>query len=85
MLKDLRICECLNISSLPTLPQALEEFTLKWCTDELMKSCQTIGHPNWQKIENIPKKEFICPEGCELYLLRIRNKRASLGTDIRRR
>lgn len=85
LLKDLMICECLNISSLPTLPQALEEFTLKWCTDELMKSCQTIGHPNWQKIENVPKKEFICPEGYELDLLRIRNKRASLGTDIRRR
>ncbi|KQK02211.1 hypothetical protein BRADI_3g61040v3 [Brachypodium distachyon] len=84
LLKDLMICECLNISSLPTLPQALEEFTLKWCSDELMKSCQTIGHPNWGKIENVPKKEFTCPEGYEIDLLRIRNKRASLGTDIRR-
>lgn len=50
---------CLNIQSLPTLPQSLEEFTVLKCNDEFMESCQTVGHPNWQKIEHIPNKTFI--------------------------
>ncbi|XP_051229540.1 putative disease resistance protein RGA4 [Lolium perenne] len=62
-LKALMICECLNICSLPILPQSLEEFTLKWCSDEFMRTCETAGHPNWQKIEDIPKQKIIFPEG----------------------
>jgi Leucine-rich repeat (LRR) protein len=55
-LKTLEIIRCSNIRSLPTLPQSLERFDLLSCNKELMKSCQTVGHPYWQKIEHIPIK-----------------------------
>ncbi|KAM0843923.1 hypothetical protein ACQ4PT_057383 [Festuca glaucescens] len=55
-LEKLVIFRCMNIQSLPTLPQSLEEFTASWCNHEFLESCQTVGHPNWQKIEHIPKK-----------------------------
>ncbi|XP_037409438.1 putative disease resistance protein RGA3 [Triticum dicoccoides] len=57
-LKSMQITGCLNIWSLPTLPQSLEVFTLYCCNHEFMKSCETMGHPNWQKIEHIPQKYF---------------------------
>ncbi|XP_071681891.1 putative disease resistance RPP13-like protein 1 [Lolium perenne] len=57
-LKELGIHRCLNIRSLPTLPQSLEDFVLSRCDDKFMKSCQTFRHPNWQKIEHIPRKRF---------------------------
>ncbi|KAF7050771.1 hypothetical protein CFC21_059093 [Triticum aestivum] len=55
-LKKLEIEWCSEIRSLPTLPQSLEEFSVEWCNDGFMKSCQIFGHPNWQKIEHIPRK-----------------------------
>lgn len=55
-LKRLVMYKCLNILSLPTLPQSLERFLLHKCNDGFMKSCQTVGHPNWEKIEHIPEK-----------------------------
>uniref|UniRef100_A0ACD5ZPN6 Uncharacterized protein n=1 Tax=Avena sativa TaxID=4498 RepID=A0ACD5ZPN6_AVESA len=55
-LKELFIDGCLNIRSLPALPQSLEEFRLDGCNAELTKSCLTVGHPYWQKVEHIPKK-----------------------------
>uniref|UniRef100_A0ACD5W8A1 Uncharacterized protein n=1 Tax=Avena sativa TaxID=4498 RepID=A0ACD5W8A1_AVESA len=57
-LKELWIHACVNLRSLPTLPQSLENFALVYCNDELVKSCQAVGHPNWQKIEHIPHKEI---------------------------
>ncbi|XP_037471224.1 putative disease resistance protein RGA4, partial [Triticum dicoccoides] len=57
-LKKLEIISCHYIQSLPTLPESLEEFELLYCNDEFMESCQTVGHPNWQKIEQIPEKRF---------------------------
>jgi hypothetical protein len=62
-LKRVTIYLCLNIRWLPTLPQTLEELTLRWCNDDFTKTCETIGHPNWQKIEHIPKKMFIYSKG----------------------
>ncbi|XP_037429953.1 putative disease resistance protein RGA1 [Triticum dicoccoides] len=56
LLKQLYIWCCKNIRSLPTLPQSIEELYLASCNHELMKSCKTAGHPNWQKIEHIPRK-----------------------------
>ncbi|KAM3399271.1 hypothetical protein ACQJBY_004579 [Aegilops geniculata] len=56
LLKKLHIFYCENIRSLPTLPQSIEQLYLVSCNDELMESCKTAGHPNWQKIEHIPKK-----------------------------
>ncbi|KAF7068310.1 hypothetical protein CFC21_074082 [Triticum aestivum] len=50
----LEIHRCPNIQSLPALPSSLERFFLRSCSEELMSSCETIGHPNWQKIQRIP-------------------------------
>jgi hypothetical protein len=57
-LKKLEIHKCLNILSLPTLPQSLEEFKLVECNGEFMESCKKVGHPNWKKIEHIPMKRW---------------------------
>jgi hypothetical protein len=57
-LKELGIFLCSNIRSLPSLPQCLEMFSLYWCNDEFMVSCQTAGHPNWEKLEPIEGKFF---------------------------
>ncbi|CAM0958928.1 unnamed protein product [Alopecurus aequalis] len=62
-LKDLRIAYCLNIRSLPSLPQSLEKFTLYKCNYKFMLSCKIVGHPNWEKIEHIPEKIFIDRSG----------------------
>ncbi|CAM0874168.1 unnamed protein product [Alopecurus aequalis] len=58
LLKKLEIHKCFNISSLPTLPQSLEEVKLVDCNREFMESCQKVGHPNWQKIKHIPMKKW---------------------------
>jgi hypothetical protein len=57
-LKELAINSCCNIRSLPSLPQSLEKFNLFMCDDEFMVSCQTVGHPNWEKIEHIQEQYF---------------------------
>ncbi|CAM0958932.1 unnamed protein product [Alopecurus aequalis] len=57
-LKELHIGKNRNIQSLPTLPRSLEEFHLYHCDPKFTKSCLTVGHPNWQKIEHVPKKTF---------------------------
>ncbi|KAB8116074.1 hypothetical protein EE612_057030 [Oryza sativa] len=54
-LHELKMYFCLNIQSLPKLPRSLEEFGLGACDDEFMRSCKTIGHPNWHKIQHIPR------------------------------
>ncbi|KAF8730896.1 hypothetical protein HU200_016768 [Digitaria exilis] len=58
LLKKLEIYKCLNIRSLPALPQSLETFRLDRCDVVFMRSCQTIGDPNWNKIQHIPNREF---------------------------
>ncbi|VAH11948.1 unnamed protein product [Triticum turgidum subsp. durum] len=58
LLENLNIVGCKNIRCLPALPQSIEWFSLTSCNDELMESCKTAGHPNWQKIEHIPRKRF---------------------------
>jgi hypothetical protein len=60
-LQHLNIYFCFNIRSLPALPRSLVSFHLTYCTEEFMRSCQTIGDPNWQKIQHIPKKEIDDP------------------------
>jgi hypothetical protein len=63
-LKRLLIFNCLKIQSLPVLPGSLEVFILINCNHELMKSCQTDGHENWQKIERVHEKIIIAdPRG----------------------
>jgi hypothetical protein len=57
-LKKLVIFVCPNIRSLPSLPQSLEMFILHGYNDEFMESCQTAGHPNWEKLEHIQEKHF---------------------------
>uniref|UniRef100_A0ACD5W7C2 Uncharacterized protein n=1 Tax=Avena sativa TaxID=4498 RepID=A0ACD5W7C2_AVESA len=57
-LKYMMIYGCKNIRSLPILPESLEILEVSYCNDEFVKSCQTIGHPNWQKIEHIPTRHF---------------------------
>ncbi|XBH95558.1 hypothetical protein VPH35_086101 [Triticum aestivum] len=52
----LDINRCPNIQSLPTLPSSLEKFCLTAGNEEFMRSCVTIGHLNWQKIQHIPDK-----------------------------
>lgn len=60
-LKELNIATCRNIWFLPTLPQSIVRFYLDCCDDEFTKSCQTVGHPNWQKIEHVPKEVIFYP------------------------
>ncbi|KAF0896431.1 hypothetical protein E2562_024300 [Oryza meyeriana var. granulata] len=57
-LQTLVIYECPNIRSLPTLPRSLVQFVLRGCNPEFRRSCETIGDPNWQKIQHITNKEF---------------------------
>ncbi|EMS60055.1 hypothetical protein TRIUR3_09228 [Triticum urartu] len=58
-LKKLWIQACLNLRTLPTLPQSLEKFMLSDCNDGFTESCETDGHPNWQKLQHIPTKYFL--------------------------
>lgn len=60
-LKQLEFFGCFfipPIPTLPTLPMSLEKLYVRDCLVEFMESCQTVGHPNWQKIEHIPMKCF---------------------------
>uniref|UniRef100_M8C461 Putative disease resistance protein RGA3 n=1 Tax=Aegilops tauschii TaxID=37682 RepID=M8C461_AEGTA len=52
-LKLLRIFKCLNIRSLPTLPQSLEVFELDGCNEEL-----TAEHANWQKNKDMSRNSI---------------------------
>ncbi|KAM3399339.1 hypothetical protein ACQJBY_004622 [Aegilops geniculata] len=65
-LKELIIDNCLTIESLPTLPKSLEVFRLNWCEVKFMQTCQTKGHPNWEKIRHIPGK-YINPPHCKIF------------------
>ncbi|KAE8801811.1 Disease resistance protein RGA2 [Hordeum vulgare] len=58
-LKELLMHGCYNIRSLPSLPQSLEEFVLTNGNKKFVKSCETVGHPNWEKIKDIPYKSII--------------------------
>lgn len=57
-LEQLCIYGCMNIKELPTLPRSLKGFTLGACNNEFMMSCQTQGHPNFQKIEHVLTKQL---------------------------
>ncbi|XP_052136896.1 putative disease resistance protein RGA3 isoform X1 [Oryza glaberrima] len=57
-LQTLVIYKCQNICSLPMLPRSLVQFVLRGCNPEFRRSCETIGDPNWQKIQHIANKEF---------------------------
>ncbi|KAF6986935.1 hypothetical protein CFC21_004623 [Triticum aestivum] len=57
-LQSLDIVNCPNIRSLPTLPQSLQEISIRRCNDAFLKSCERVGHPNWQKIEHVPTKKI---------------------------
>ncbi|CAM0958919.1 unnamed protein product [Alopecurus aequalis] len=63
-LKYLSILNCKNIQSLPTLPESLEKISIP-ARPKFVKSCQKVGHPNWEKIKHIPTKRFD-----RLYILR---------------
>ncbi|KAI4982858.1 hypothetical protein ZWY2020_023350 [Hordeum vulgare] len=57
-LKELLMHGCYNIRSLPSLPQSLERFVLINGNKKFVKSCETVGHPNWEKIKDIPHKRI---------------------------
>ncbi|XP_044346512.1 uncharacterized protein [Triticum aestivum] len=62
-LRELVVSSCPNIRSLPTLPQSLEGLRLAYLDDDFIESCQTVGHPNWQKIEhegNVGRRTVMC-------------------------
>lgn len=58
-MKDLQSLEklvmfaCPNIESLPTLPRSLLSITVKSCNVMFMRSCNTPGSPNYQKVARI--------------------------------
>uniref|UniRef100_A0A0D9XVB7 Uncharacterized protein n=1 Tax=Leersia perrieri TaxID=77586 RepID=A0A0D9XVB7_9ORYZ len=47
-----------KITTLPTLPQSLKKFVVSCGNDEFISSCQTVDHPNWQKIKHIPYRKM---------------------------
>lgn len=53
-LEELAIDSCENILLLPRLPRSLKRFHLVGCDRDLVESCHTYGHPNWQKVAHIP-------------------------------
>jgi len=57
-LKKLIIMKCFNIRWLPALPRSIQEINVMSCNAAFTKSCRTIGHLNWQKIQHIPKKDI---------------------------
>ncbi|RLM65513.1 hypothetical protein C2845_PM16G14950 [Panicum miliaceum] len=57
----LRIQYCLNIRSLPVLPQSLKRIEFWGCDEAFMRSCETPGDPNWRKIKHIPSVCFEVP------------------------
>lgn len=57
-LQKLALINCKNIRSLPMLHGSLQSFKLSFCDPPFMKSCQEVGHPNWQKIAHVPRKHF---------------------------
>ena len=58
-LQQLFLQWCPNVQSLPTLPVSLRSFTLYRCDESFMKSCQTAGDANWQKIAHVRTKKNI--------------------------
>uniref|UniRef100_A0A0D9WDG1 Uncharacterized protein n=1 Tax=Leersia perrieri TaxID=77586 RepID=A0A0D9WDG1_9ORYZ len=61
-LQQLSLLYCKNIQSLPTLPSSRRVFMLSTCDQLFMKSCQTVGHQNYQKIAHVPWKDFFSYE-----------------------
>uniref|UniRef100_A0A0E0P4H8 NB-ARC domain-containing protein n=1 Tax=Oryza rufipogon TaxID=4529 RepID=A0A0E0P4H8_ORYRU len=53
-LQELRLHNCKNIMSLPTLPVSLRGLILNACDQSFVKSSQKVGHPNYQKIAHVP-------------------------------
>lgn len=51
-----------NIRSLPTLPASLRVLTFNTCDKSFVRTCQMVGHPNYQKIAHVPVKEFFSYE-----------------------
>ncbi|VAI68510.1 hypothetical protein VPH35_119900 [Triticum aestivum] len=52
-LKNLYICECPNISSLPDLPSSLQKIHMEGCSELLKESCRAPDGENWAKIAHI--------------------------------
>lgn len=57
-LQELRLQNCKNIMSLPTLPVSLRGLILNACDQSFVKSCQKVGHPNYQKIAHVQSISF---------------------------
>uniref|UniRef100_A0A0E0AUS1 R13L1/DRL21-like LRR repeat region domain-containing protein n=1 Tax=Oryza glumipatula TaxID=40148 RepID=A0A0E0AUS1_9ORYZ len=54
-LQELRLQNCKNTMSLPTLLVSLRGLILNACDQSFVKSCQKVGHhPNYQKIAHVP-------------------------------
>nr|XP_015642275.1 disease resistance protein RGA2 [Oryza sativa Japonica Group]BAD69173.1 putative NBS-LRR class RGA [Oryza sativa Japonica Group] len=71
-LQNLMIYLCTNLLSLPTLPRSLAHLVIGNCDPWFTRSCQTIAHENWQKVQHIPNKEIFC-DGALFAILRQRN------------
>lgn len=56
LLEELSIKQCKNILQLRRLPGSLKKLTIAFCDRTFMKSCCTVGHPNWQVIEQVLEK-----------------------------
>jgi hypothetical protein len=52
-LEELALRNCDNILSLQILPLSLKKLEIHNCDLSLTETCQTDGHPNWQKIAHI--------------------------------
>ncbi|CAL4979397.1 unnamed protein product [Urochloa decumbens] len=55
-LVELALQNCNNIQSLPSLPLSLKKLEIYNCNRSLTETCQTDGHPNWQKIAHIKEQ-----------------------------
>uniref|UniRef100_A0A0E0AUS0 Uncharacterized protein n=1 Tax=Oryza glumipatula TaxID=40148 RepID=A0A0E0AUS0_9ORYZ len=60
-LQNLGLKRC-NIRSLPTLPASLRVLTFNTCDKSFVRTCQMVGHPNYQKIAHVPVKDFFSYE-----------------------
>ncbi|CAL4991167.1 unnamed protein product [Urochloa decumbens] len=57
-LGELALQNCDNIQSLPSLPLSLKKLEIYNCNRSLTETCQTDGHPNWQKIAHIKEQRI---------------------------
>ncbi|OEL14415.1 putative disease resistance RPP13-like protein 1 [Dichanthelium oligosanthes] len=58
LLEKLALRNCDNILSLPSLPLSVKKLVIYKCNRSLTETCQTDGHPNWEKIAHITEQHI---------------------------